>query len=806
MRQRKVLVAVSLVLAVVLAACGGGGSGGGGGAVGSISGQVSSPDGQPAGTVVSLCVAGSDCTGSDWLADAITDGSGNFSFPSVSAGSYDVRAVKVLNTFPVTRYEGQRQGVQAPTSGLVIQMQLAGAVPESGTVFGTVSTGGASLVTGTTVYLCQSGIDCSTGGAVRTVTVRDQAPQGTFEFRGVQPGTYTVVAVQENPYDTTEFMNRHYGVIHGVTAPSNTVALTMKLEVVPPGDGTSMISGTIRYPGAFGTTAASDSEAGIAVGQFIPARTPQADMVPNQLVVRFDDGALRTQADLSVMNVGGFTLQRLNEASSDGFHLYEAAGASTEQLVTLSRQLRAQPGVLSASPNWILHGFRTPNDTYYPVQWHYQALNLEKAWDVTTGSTAVTVAVVDSGGINHPDLPPLQGWDFVSDVTSGGDGDGRDSDPTDVGDGSGYHGAHVAGTIGARSNNASGVAGVNWNTNLIHVRALGKDGSGSFIDILEGIAWAAGQSVRGVPANPNPAQVINLSLGADMGVTCSEVMGGDTSLFTDLAAAGVIMVVAAGNSNIDAAGTFPANCPGVITVGATGPDHSRAPYSNYGSTIDVMAPGGDTGQYIQVGSDFYPAGVLSTVLDSSRQPILDFMQGTSMAAPHIAGVVALMLAHTPGLSYEQVLGRLRASSWHPSCGSAQCGSGLVDAFAAITGSDSDTPTPGNPPGGAGVTTWIDFFRYESGTPVWEGWVEFKDISLLEVDYLVYDIPGGLYDIEAFQNLNGYPDGMFAYRDDGEPYDRILGLTIPSNTHTGGQDLTLRTSVGSNAATVTGLHR
>src|SRR5205823_4685517 len=203
------------------------------------------------------------------------------------------------------------------------------------------------------------------------------------------------------------------------------------------------------------------------------------------------------------------------------------------------------------------HAMVVPNDTMYGQQWHYfearGGINLPPAWDVTTGSASLTVAVVDSGVVPHADLAGrlVPGYDFISDASMSNDGDGRDADARDPGDygcngaASSWHGTHVAGTIGAASNNGAGVAGINWSSKILPVRVMGKCG-GYTSDIVDGMRWAAGIAVIGVPANANPARVINLSLGSDG--ACSSAF---QSAVNDVIARGTVVVAAAGNSNSD---------------------------------------------------------------------------------------------------------------------------------------------------------------------------------------------------------------------------------------------------------------
>jgi serine protease len=352
---------------------------------------------------------------------------------------------------------------------------------------------------------------------------------------------------------------------------------------------------------------------------------------------------------------------------------------------------RADVDVEFVEPDRRMHALMTPNDTSYNSQWHYfettGGLRTPAAWDKSTGS-GVKVAVIDTGYRPHADLAAniVGGYDFIADTWTANDGGGRDSSALDPGDwisanvcggthaaqNSSWHGTHVAGTVAAVTNNSSGVAGVAFNAKVVPARVLGRCG-GYTSDIADAITWTSGGSVSGVPANTNVAKVINMSLGGrgSCDSTTQAAINGARNR-------GTVVVVAAGNSQADASLYNPANCSGVITVAATNRNGSRAWYSNYGSVIDVAAPGGDT----TVSSN----GVYSTLNTGTTTPGSDsyaFFQGTSMAAPHVAAVVAMMLAKNSSLTPDQVETKLKGSTraFPGSC--SQCGTGIVDASAAI---------------------------------------------------------------------------------------------------------------------------
>jgi len=437
------------------------------------------------------------------------------------------------------------------------------------------------------------------------------------------------------------------------------------------------------------------------------AQQPQREQgIPtNQIIVKYRDDRLTTMAQAAeaaqiarLSAQAGVALTYFRPMSGDAHVLQLPRRMPTAEVERIAAQLSALPEVAYAEPDYIMQPMLVPDDPQYGDQWHYYetyGINLPQAWDITTGNSNVVVAVIDTGHRPHVDLASriVGGYDFITNVQVANDGDARDADPQDPGDwitsaesSSGYfsgcpvrnstwHGTHVAGTIGAVTNNGQGVAGVNWGAKLLSVRVLGKCG-GAASDVADGMRWAAGLSVPGVPNNPNPAKVLNLSLGGNS-QTCPATF---QSAIHAVNAAGGIVVVAAGNSSSNAAEFTPANCNGVITVGATNRSGVRARYSNYGSVVDISAPGGDSA-----------GGVLSTANTGTQGPASDsyaYKQGTSMAAPHVAGVVSLMLAINPTLNFTQTetILKLTAKPFGPghSCsGSTTCGAGIVNAHDAL---------------------------------------------------------------------------------------------------------------------------
>jgi serine protease len=408
--------------------------------------------------------------------------------------------------------------------------------------------------------------------------------------------------------------------------------------------------------------------------------------------------------------------------------------ASTQLADSVARLLAADPGVEAVGYNTRaridgapIHPGNVPNDPNFPNQsWHYDMLGLPRAWATTTGSSSVIVAVLDNGiRFDHPAIGVPggasataggnlrnDGYDFVSQGTAtlcasqgGGsidntaDGNGYDPDPTipddrDASDPSGClgarealgaHGLHVAGTIGALGNDGLGVTGVNWTVSIRPVRVLGMDG-GNYFDIAQGVLYASGlpasDGAGGQIAPPAaPARIINLSLGGGC-PTGVDALHNAIIAATDPGRpnGGVLVIASAGNS----ASSVP-SCPAfyneVLAVGAVGPDGTRAAYSNFGSWVDIAAPGGETnapdGTY----------GIFSTVCDftvfpAACTPSYARYFGTSMASPHVAGVAALLLAQTPSLTAAELRSRLLTYST-PISPAQQIGPGIVNARAAL---------------------------------------------------------------------------------------------------------------------------
>jgi serine protease len=484
---------------------------------------------------------------------------------------------------------------------------------------------------------------------------------------------------------------------HTIQTPPQRVLLTPSATV----RGCSSIAGVVR-PGV----------------QFALSGYENAEMRPGEAIVQFKPGASRARLQAAGLEVSSLTATTavvrspslLARAKAQGM-AKNVRGKSAEGTLGFVSSLRQRPDVLSAEPNTILRLQATPNDPLYSQQWHYPQMNLPAAWDSfanpAEAGAGVVVAVLDSGILwdatdpnkQHPDfnceVAPgkpkiLPGYDFLQ----------KDNNPFDSDPNAGFHGTHVAGTVGACTNNNLGVAGVAFASQIVPIRAL-DGGGGTILDISKAVYWAAGISSTPLgilPNNPNPANIINMSLGGEQSP--------DSTLQNAISAAnakGVIVVAAGGNQNIDAAGFTPANIQGTISVGALAPNKARASYSNFGSTISVVAPGGDFVQRSKAED-----GVLSTLAcgDGDVGQFFDppggnvppcsnwgygSYHGTSMASPHVAGLVALMMSKNAALrgtdpnNWVRVRSYLQDSSSLTGLTRCQqgCGAGLVDAALAV---------------------------------------------------------------------------------------------------------------------------
>ncbi|XZG70561.1 S8 family serine peptidase [Chitinibacteraceae bacterium HSL-7] len=412
------------------------------------------------------------------------------------------------------------------------------------------------------------------------------------------------------------------------------------------------------------------------------------------------------QAEVSASARFGVQMRKVRDMHSGARVVKLTRNLRVEEARALAQQIaNDDPNVEYAEPDLINYPLATTNDPSNSRLWGFANSaaggNVFGAWDLATGD-GVTVAVIDTGYRPHKDLLAnlLPGADLITATDMSVDGDARDADAQDPGDfgtcqtsqgprysDSSWHGTHVAGTIAAVGNNNEGVAGVAYNAKIVPVRVLGRCG-GYTSDIADGMIWAAGGSVPGLANNANPARVLNLSLGGTA-TGCGQTY---QNAINFARSKGAVVVVAAGNDNVDAANARPANCEGVITVASSDSAGRKSSFSNYGSLVEITAPG---------------SSIYSTVDLGQTTPTGDGyanMSGTSMATPYIAGTVALMLSANRNLTPDQVSDILKQTAKPlPAACTQGCGAGLVDVQAAVakaagvTTSPTPVPTPGPTP-------------------------------------------------------------------------------------------------------------
>jgi serine protease len=429
----------------------------------------------------------------------------------------------------------------------------------------------------------------------------------------------------------------------------------------------------------------------------IPAKAANSDS--HRLIIKFRGDTERTAQGINpdrlqqLANRSGHQLSLLRQRA-DGIRLATLTEDGFQPWREALQDLNSDPAVEYAIEDKRMRPQFIPDDSSYGLQWSLMGapggINMEPAWNLERGSTGVTVGIVDTGYQTHPDFDAsrvVAEYDFIDDLLDANDGGGRDIFATDPGDGtdanecgdgapqsaSSWHGTSVAGLIAATTDNATDIAGIVHSGKLVIGRALGKCG-GILSDTADAMRWAAGIAIDGVPINPNPAVVINLSLAGPGDCTPFEQQA-----INDTIAAGAVVVVAAGNDGDSANNISPANCKGVITVAATDRNGSLADYSNFGASVDVSAPGGS----------FAGGGIISLSNDGFHEPgtaDLSSLIGTSMATSHVTAVIALMKAANPSLSPTRLKTLLINNTRvfpDVSCNTNLCGSGIIDAAAAI---------------------------------------------------------------------------------------------------------------------------
>lgn len=529
----------------------------------------------------------------------------------------------------------------------------------------------------------------------------------------------------------------------------------------PPGTITGVVSTSVALSVRTPAPARLSTRRGPAL-----RRSPAGPrMVPDQVLVKFRPGQTASQERESLSRAGGVEMRRFARTGVTVVRI-----TSGEPVDAVLARLRGDPRVAYAVPNHIRYLMaappRTPqaapNDPGYPLQWHYPAVGFPAAWDVTTGSSLVVVAVIDSGMLfAHPDMQgvTVAGWDFV-------DNDSNPQDPFCPAPDDFAHGTHVAGTVAAATNNGIGVAGTNWGgpgrTRIMPLRIFGNIGgqcAATSEDIIAAIEWAADHSAR----------VINMSFGGP-GFNQAE-QDAVTYAFNT----GVTLVAAAGNDNTNCSNTYPANYAHVIGVAATNINGQKASYSNFGACVDLAAPGGDNTP--DVNNDGEPDYVLSPAGTPSDPADYFWSAGTSMAAPHVAGLAALLIAKgVAGPSNVEDAMKSTATSL-----GASLGAGLINAAAAVgvPGTRQVKVFAGTLSGGAitRVTDLVD--------------------AAANGAYAVPNTPPGTWTVFGWQDTNG--SGTV---DAGDLYGSISGVVVTTGPGPAGVNFSVKeVPIGSPPITV-----
>ncbi|MCP3097979.1 S8 family serine peptidase [Myxococcus sp. K15C18031901] len=424
---------------------------------------------------------------------------------------------------------------------------------------------------------------------------------------------------------------------------------------------------------------------------------PRPRFVPGRVVVKFRGGT-KAPAARTTLSLTGMTYQQA-DVLAEGAEIWTLAApdalkgqsvAEQERLTEAALEvLRGRDDVEYAHLDYYLAYTAEPTDALYPLQWNYPAVRMAEAWQsleyAATNTSTVKIAVLDSGRLEHPDLSGRWG----AGIDYGYETPGM-SDPNPAADGRWHHGLHVAGILGARWD-TEGIAGICKDCPLLPVKISSTGDAPIMSNVARAIRWSV----------DNGARVINMSFGtlAPNVVRCSTTVSLQEAI-TYAVNSGVVVVAAAGNDARDPAEVIPASCQGVLVVAATQPNGQLAGYSNRGASVSLAAPGGGPDVYGNGIGCVDPTplapynglgGVVSTWAVSKPGGSIGsgdychrYLSGTSMAAPHVAGVAALLIAQRPTWSVAQVKQRLLSTATPVAlCPASQCGAGLLDAGKAV---------------------------------------------------------------------------------------------------------------------------
>ncbi len=363
----------------------------------------------------------------------------------------------------------------------------------------------------------------------------------------------------------------------------------------------------------------------ISFGQTIRSGDPEKEKyVSNEILIKFK-GGIAEKAKERIYKALGVTSVR--NGYKDRYHVLTIKNGKVEEVIEKCKKFKE---IKYAEPNHIYHLNMKPDDEFYPFQWHLPMINIEDAWDISIGE-GVKVAVIDSGvnpnGNDGFGTRLIQGRDFVKTGNRSKDDNG--------------HGTHVAGTLAQETNNGNGVSGVAPGATILAIKAFNKFGASPADSVVDSVRWAMERNV----------QVINMSFG---GSPFNETL---QTAINEALDQEIVLVAAAGNGGIPEI-SFPAAYDGVISVGAVQFDKKRASYSNHGPNLDIVAPGGniEKDQNDDNNSDGVLQETLFTDVLKSPDPIWNyyFLDGTSMATPHVSGIVALLLSQNPDLTPSEV--------------------------------------------------------------------------------------------------------------------------------------------------------